>query len=536
MLRTLSLIMVVVALIGCSDDTTAQDTGATGPDAGAPDAAMATLKVKTSAGTLKGEFKGGARRFLGIPFAAPPVGSLRFKAPAPAAAWSGERDATKFGASCMQSKSFSLGMPNNYSEDCLFLNVFTPATAQPKGLPVMVWIHGGGFSSGGGATSMYEGSHLAGEGGVVVVSLNYRLGPLGFLAHPAVENGATNVGLLDQRAALQWVKQNIAAFGGDPNNVTLFGESAGAMSVGIHLVSLGSKGLFHRAIIQSGPPSFILPTLVASQKQGQDLALKVGCDTAKDIAACLRTAKADDLLKALPIKSAFIFGAGVSWGPTIDNTVLSGQPMKLVRAGTFNKVPLLLGSNKEEGTLFLFLGFVTKMTEAQYKALVPAIVGPVAAALALPRYPVSAYTGTGFFSAPALAFSDMFTDMAFICPSRMTAAALEKAGQPIYLYHFPVRPSSGALSFLGATHTAEIPFIFHTQGSFTAQEEALSQQMMGFWARFAAAGDPNKAGSTLWPKYTASTDSHLLLDLTVKAGSGLKKSQCDFWAPLLSTL
>jgi len=538
---TWATICLISLFLACSDD------GGTGKDGGGPkeaggdgpladslakDSASIPGLVTTTSGPVQGTVNTKSVVFLGIPYASAPTGAKRWKAPQPPAPWGKPLDVKKFGASCPQFKSTFSTMPDNYSEDCLFLNVWTPFPMPKTPAPVMVWIHGGAFIQGGSATPTYSGQVIAEQTGTVLVSINYRLGPLGFLAHSAVEGGLTNAGLLDQQAALRWVQGNIKAFGGDPNKVTIFGESAGSVSVCTHLASTGSKGLFHRAIMESGGCSTTLPTSAEALKQGQDLAQALKCDVVKDPAACLRAAKADDLLKALPLKSGVFFGTGASWSPVIDNKVLTKQPMTQVLSGTFNKVPLLLGSNKDEGSLFMMLGKMLTITDAQYATLVNTSFTTNAAKV-LAQYPLSQYTGTALFSRGARAFSDILTDLAFICPTRWSAQGVDAAGAAggaVYQYHFTVSPSfAGVLSFLGSYHAAEIPFVFNTTNKFNAKEKALAQTMMNYWTSFAKDGVPTSPGAMAWPKYSVATDQHLELTLILKTGSALKKSKCAFW-------
>ncbi len=531
----LSLVCVVALLLvsACSDDTnpgsdaSAADQKSGAPDIGGSDAITAPV-VTTGSGPVKGVGQGKARSFLGIPYAAPPTKGDRFKPPRPVKPWTSARAADAYGPSCPQDSKAGLGLPKSFSEDCLTLNVFAPRPAPAKPAPVMVWIHGGGFYSGGSALPTYDGRQLAAQKGVVVVTFNYRLGALGFFSHPAVEGGTANLGIQDQQAALKWVQSNIAAFGGDPKNVTLFGESAGSMSVCVHLASPASKGLFHRAAMQSGACSVVSPTLAVAQKQGQDLAKKLTCHTAKDVAACLRAAKADAVQQALPTKSGFLFGSGVTWEPVVDGKVLPKQPYTLVKEGAFNKVPLLIGTNKDEGTLFLLLLMQLKMDQTKYASLVNQLYKGDAAKV-LARYPATSYKATSMLTAPALAFADMITDMAFVCQTRLTARAAAAAGVSVYQYHFTVTQKKALLAFLGSTHTAELPFVFNSDSKLTSDEDALSKKMMGYWTSFAAAGDPNTTGQVAWPKFDAATHRYLELSQTTSAKAGLKKAACAFW-------
>ncbi len=535
-----------LCLAGCSDTTDVTIDSAVTPDTGPakeggvteaggdgtkqPDGATAADEVTTDKGKVKGTIKTGYREFLGIPYAKPPLKDLRWKKPAPADAWATVKDATKVGPSCPQVPISGLGVPNNYSEDCLTLNVWAPNPAPAKPAPVMVWIHGGGFTVGGSALATYNGAKIASKTGTVLVSINYRLGPLGFLALPSLGEGSGNFGILDQQAALAWVQKNIAAFGGDPKKVTIFGESAGSVSVGVHQASPGSKGLFHRAVMESGGLGETLTTKAKAETQGKQLVTKLKCDTAKDLMTCMRGAKADDVIKALPLKKGFFFGAGASWGPVVDGKVLPDQPMKVVKDGKGNKVPLIIGTNKDEGTLFLFLAGLMSMTSAQYTTSVTALF-TIKAADVLKEYPVSAYTSA------SLAFADLLGDLAFVCPTRRTARALTAAGGTAYVYHFTVKPTFSLLPWLGAYHAAEIGFVFGNATKFSKEEQALSGKMMGFWTTFAQSGDPNDPkSSTLWPKYDKTGDAHQVLGLKLSTGKNLKQKKCDFWDKMATSL
>ncbi len=529
-----SFILIAVALClvtGCSDDTTESKTDSgvstdAGGDSGVKaDASTAADEVITDKGKIKGSVKTGYREFLGIPYARAPKGKLRWTKPEPPDAWTKTLVTTKFGNQCPQIALVGAGSGSPMDEDCLFVNVWTPHPALTKAAPVMVWIHGGAFVTGSADLATYNGAKIAAKTNTVVVSLNYRLGPLGFLAHPSLGEGAGNFGMLDQQAALRWVQKNIAAFGGDPKNVTIFGESAGSVSVGAHQAMAGSKGLFHKAIMQSGGLSQTLNARAKAETQGKELAKKLACDTAKDVLTCMRGKSADAVKKALPMKSGFFFGAGATWGPVIDGKVLTGQPLKLVKDGKGNKVPLLIGSNADEGTLFLFLAGLMAMTPAAYTTSLKAAFGAKAADVEK-EYPVSAYASAAY------AFADVLGDLAFVCPSRATARAVSATGQDAYLYHFTVEPSFSLLKWLKAYHSAEIQFIFESATSFTKAEQTLSSRMMGYWSSFARGGTPNGPKSNDWPKFNKAGDEHMVLGLTPGKSKNLKQKKCDFWDKL----
>jgi para-nitrobenzyl esterase len=507
-----------------SDDTSTSsgaDTSGSGPQ---------PALVNSPAGPIAGEANGGVREFLGIPYAEPPVGERRWRPSLALAPWTDTLDATQARAICPQSAIVGSGIDGE--EDCLFLNVWTPDPA-PEGAPVMVWIHGGGFRSGSGSDALYDGRKLAAKG-VVVVNINYRLGPLGMMAHSALtaedvgRAASGNYGLEDQQLALKWVRDNIDAFGGDPDNVTIFGESAGAFSACYHLVMPESAGLFDRAIFQSGPCVFNTPleNLAQGEALGAEVAVAVGCDTDPDPLACLRSKTQAEIITALPPRPSFFVGEGTEWRPILDGHVLPTHPAAAVASGDFTKVPVIVGSNADEGTLFLALS-ETDFTQTDYEAFAASNFGDKAA-LVLAEYPASDFASVND------ALATVIGDSIFVCGARATARALAAQNAPVFLYHFthplsfPLYPDQD----LGAFHAADVPFVF--QNPFitvrlNAEERALSDQIQGYWTRFAATGDPNGADAVAWPAYDATTDQHLTLDLTLGADSALKKDRCDFW-------
>ncbi len=524
--------LAVLAACSSSADDGAAQSGAGG---GVAAPVAQPLEVKVEQGAVAGEAASEkTRAFRGIPFAAPPTGGNRFRPPQPAAPWSGVRDAKALGKACPQFKS-SLGsgeakFDETTSEDCLTLNVWAPAAiATPR--PVMVWVHGGGYQSGSGGDPVYEGTSLSEAGDVVIVTMNYRLGALGFAAHEALsaEDAAHptsgNYGILDQRAALAWVRKNVAAFGGDPGNVTLFGESAGAMSVCMHLVAPGSAGLYHRAITESGIcPVFPLLTKDAELAQGKALAAALGCEgDAAAIRSCLRAKTPAQLVTALPLKAEIIFGEGVSWGPNVDGVELPSQPREALAAKQQAKVPLLLGSNRDEGTMFVKVLGAHFEDAAAIEATMAKAFSPAFASALADRYQFAAAKD---LDAVAI---ELLGD-AFVCDARRTARLHVAAGNPVYLYHF-TRPYKVLIPDLGVFHSAELPFVWGNPFLFANLQEddlPLSAAVQGYWTRFAAAGDPNGGGAVAWPAYAPSSDRHLGLDLTIEAGSGLRKDACDW--------
>ena len=479
--------------------------------------------------------------FKGIPYAAPPVGGLRWKAPQPVASWTSVRACTEFGPSCPQSgggeEPFSVPAlsAGKTSEDCLYLNVWTPAKSSKDRLPVMVWIHGGSFESGSGSMGIYDGTNLATHG-VVVVTINYRLGPFGFLAHPALsaesaQKVSGNYGLLDQVAALKWVKDNIAGFGGDPQKVTAFGESAGAISILDLLVSPLSDGLFQRAIADSGillDSGFGVSTartLKQGEDEGQQFAAQLGIDSSGDAAAQLRAKTPDELLAAADKLSAQtkLVEKGLVWTPVADGYVLPDLPSELWVQGKQHKVPLLIGSNLDEGNAFLS-GLT--VSAGQYQTVMHTIFGQFAdQALAL--YPVKDNED------PLPKLSRMLTEIGFASTARFAAEEQNTAATPAYVYQFTRVPLK-SINKLGAFHAVEIPYVFGNAnlfgllGKLEDVDYQLSATMGGYWTRFAATGDPNGGGAPQWPRYDPASDLHLQLGDTVgQAGPGLYKQACD---------
>jgi para-nitrobenzyl esterase len=491
--------------------------------------------VSTQRGPVQGVGYGdGSAAFLGIPYAAPPTGERRWRAPEPPAPWTQPREATAFGGTCPQTSMFG-GKPVASTEDCLYLNVWTPSLKPQRPAPVMVWIHGGGFTMGSTSLELYDGAALAREG-VVVVSMNYRLGALGFLAHPTLtaENaqpGSGNYGLMDQRLALQWVRDNVAAFGGDPNNVTLFGESAGAISVCLQMLSPQSQGLFQRVIAESGTCYLTglplhdpgTPAVEDSaEERGVRFAHEVGC-TEGDVAACLRTKTPEQLLAASgPALDLLV--PRVPFGPIVDGQVLPAAPRQLLAERKYTPVPLLLGTNADEGTLFTMKAKLD--TPEQYEQAMRTR-SPVHAEQLLRIYPVTA------FATPRDAFNHVMRDALFLCPSRRLARTVVEHGQPVYAYHFTYAPKSffGLFTNLGAFHAAELPFVFAAEQGVmklgNAQERELSEKVLGYWTRFATHGNPNGEGAAEWPAYTREGEPHLVLDLKLGQGARLDQAHCD---------
>lgn len=492
--------------------------------------------------SVQGAWSGEVAVFKGVPFAVPPVGALRWKPPVPRPAGAGARQATQFGPSCMQTDRlgvWSKGIavvfgtadkifdePLNPSEDCLYLNVWT-RTPGSGAKPVMVWIHGGSNLNGSGSSNWYDGAALA-RRGVVVVSVNYRLGVFGFLAHPALAaespNGsAGNYGLMDQLEALRWVKRNIRSFGGDPSRVTVFGESAGSIDVMHLMASPQATGLFHRAIAQSGAPMAPMLDLKTSGGFGVALAKLVGADTAQDQLAALRAKPAADLLAA----QDRMFAGGMLVGPNVDGSVLSDMTVRIFERGEQLKVPLLAGTNAlEMTTLRIYLPRFERTAEG-YRKWVTQAAG-AGAAKVLELYPAS--TPAEIESASL----ELSTHMLFTCPTRIAARAMTKAGQKTYLYQF-TRVAPGG-DKLGAFHAAEISYVFGNRLAWFPRDqtdEALSAAMGDYWIRFATTGNPNGGTGPTWPAHGGGREEYLELGNQVTPRADLKRDVCDALEPAM---
>ena len=474
--------------------------------AGTASAASAPPVAHTRSGELRGLAYANHRVFSGIPYAAPPVGRLRWRPPEPARPWPGVRDATRPGPVCPQ---FAADGAITGSEDCLYLNVTIPSlTAGGGPLPVMVWLPGGGFVQGAG--SEYDATRLATQGHVIVVMVNYRLGALGFLDLPAFRAQSADsgdYGLADQQAALRWVRANIAAFGGNPRQVTLAGQSGGAYSVCAHLAAPGSRGLFARAIVQSGPCGNAFITASEAQNRGLAAAAELGCTQPATMLACLRSKPAAALV---PLGAERVFTAtgrisDLPWMPVAGTPALPVQPLTALRAGTAARVPLMQGSTTDEMRPFVALQFNPsgqKITTQTYAATLTDIFGRRVAAV-LSRYPASRYP------TPAIALATVLTDWGRKLGSCPVLPADDAAARhaPVYAYEW-AEDSGQTLAGLplGAPHSGELPYLF--DGSYTQQpppstpaQLELSRQLIGYWTQFARTGNPNRRGLQPWPPY-----------------------------------
>jgi len=493
-----------------------------------PDCAAADI-VCTQQGALRGVVQGDILAFKGIPYARPPVGELRWKPTQPAEPWPGVREGSRFGAICPQ----IVGKEVKGEEDCLTLNVWRPREKPTQPLPVMVWLTGGGNHSLSGQGSAgfgglsYSGERFVPEN-VVFVSYNLRLGALGFLAHPALdaerpEKISGNYGSLDQIAMLRWLKANIVAFGGDPNKIFLFGTSAGGGNICALMTSPLTRGLIHGAAMQSSVPMGCeIATLEdARNGTGAKVAKATGCDTAPDVAACLRGKSVTEIVSAVP--GTFTVLPRL-YGPNVDGVIFPEQPLKLIREGKSPAMPVIIGNTSEETLGWAdTAGAVTD--ESSYIAAIDKVFGSSSRERILANYPAKA------FPTPRLAFMQLTTDAEFTCQSRRVAKAFaHKQKEPVYRYVFTQRlENDPALKANGVTHTIEHAFLFPGRYQPTEPEAALQRLMVRYWTRMAKAGDPNGGSDPQWPAVTASDDAYLELGASSAGKIALLDRTCDFW-------
>lgn len=555
MLQSVAALALCLA-VGCGSSSSGAAGSGSG-DGGTVDSGLSNAMCMATAqqGALKGKLTGGTCEYLGIRYAAPPTGPLRFAPPKPAAPWAGTLNATTFGHACVQASS--LGDLSNggvtSDEDCLFVNVYTPQKLGPKPLPVMAFIHGGAFTIGSG--SQYDAQALSEAGPVVVVTLNYRLGALGFLALPELDAESDRAGapagsdgVRDQQLALKWVKDNASVFGGDPSNVTVFGESAGSMSTCIHIVSPGSQGLAQNFILESG--SCVRGPLIGNQADRYTLSAQLAAslcpdasDGGSDVMACLRAAAPTALMTWTPTTAQLaMFGGatqvtgsalGAPFYPMVEGAggVLPDTPESILRSGHFAKdATIVAGTNAHEWGLFaVTLPSLSSLsgsgsmipqitTAAQLDQGLQQIFGSKAAQVEA-QYPATDATAQQVYI-------DLVTDYAFRCPTRNLAQLTTAHGtSKFYLYSY---------EFGRAYHSDELPNLFTVAGlSFvggTPPTPALAKAFKAYWTETAKSGTPNGAAPlAMWPSYSAATDQHLVLNDPPVAGSHLDQPNCDFW-------
>ncbi|OAQ66038.1 alpha/beta-hydrolase [Pochonia chlamydosporia 170] len=519
-----------------------------------------TELVYTSDGPVRGVTSDGMRKWLGIPYAAPPVGQLRWMPPVPPEPWAKPHEATNFGPICAQEEGSFPGFGHNsLSEDCLYLNVFAPESKHEALLPVMVWLHGGGLFQ--GASNDYNPQALVQHGNVIVVSLNYRVNLFGFFSHPSINNEGHehgNYGFMDQQAALEWIKHNIDKFGGDANNVTIFGESAGAISVSAHLTSPGSKGLFHKAIIQSGgsPITFPHRSVTSFEQIGVALAKEAGC--AEQTSTNLRSLSTKQMVDANSIEKGTFGTTKFPFGLMEDGVVIPHNMKQRFLAGNFNHVPLIIGVTKDEfawfqGMIELATGTIvprdsytaslrTFLEVADKAEFLGVHLPPSAFDDVLQRYPMDKYTYPGRAIAAAIG------DAGIISTSGRRAARVIKSHvHGVYTYEFSVDDapvSWPAASFpYGSAHAQELQFLFpgfrgaSGKGqSLTKEQEELAAKMVLYWTNFARTGSPSSKDThdvdlPTWTVYDTKQDNTLLLQapLPKMVSSWGQRHHMDFW-------
>jgi para-nitrobenzyl esterase len=482
--------------------------------------------VRIDSGTLHGSVSGAIASFKGVPYAEPPVGALRWAPPHKATPWSTPKEAVAFGPSCPQGPpvtSLLAGATSGpTSEDCLTLNVWTPvgATASGNGAPVMVWLHGGGNQQGGSAVPYYDGKSFARDG-VVLITVNYRLGPLGFFAHPALVKAAQdkanggdpvgNYGLMDQIAALQWVQRNAQAFGGDPARVTVFGESAGGQDILLLLASKPARGLFAQAIVESGGGWGTTPSLADAEARAQAAASAAGLPDATP-----------DQLRALPVSAFDALPFRRASGPMVDGAIIASPSIsQSFRDGRAASVPMIIGSNAGEDSL--------TTREAAASALAKLSPGRLAALRA-------AYPGAD----DALLGRNLFRDSLMGAPAHWIAGQVAESGQSVWLYHFAFVPPAVKSFFPRSVHGMEIPFVFETidkapipPKALTEADRAYAATMHGCWVSFAKTGAPACPGAPAWPAYTRAADPTFIFGDAPHVEAGFLKEPYALQANIL---
>ncbi len=518
-------------------------------------APAATLDPGVPVTVAGGELRGAAAdgnpdivAFRGVPYAAPPVGDLRWRPPRPVVAWDGVRDASAPGPICMQTgpawvRAPDAGEDDPESEDCLFLDIWAPRESrEPR--PVMVWIHGGGFFNGAGSLPIYDGARIA-ERGVVLVSINYRLNVFGFFAHPALSaesphDASGNYGLMDMVAALEWVRDNIATFGGDPQRVTIFGESAGGGAVMALLLAPQTAGLFHRAIsgstwVYGWDRALREPVGAGStaEAQGIRIAESLGASGATALAT-LRAATAQALQAAANADAgSLLMRTGYVWAPNVDGWIVPSDPLGMYEAGLQHDVPLITGMNADEGVSVARRANVEdrEAFEAHVRTVYPGVADELIA-----------HYGVDSPEAARSQMAQLVHDMSFAGPVRVQAESHANVSAPVWLYHFTRVPPTALGAVVGGSyHGGELVYVFGTMaagpgppggrphpmavhGDWTETDRRLSETMIAYWTEFAATGNPNRGDLPAWPEFDPPAGRHLDLGETVVAGKGLHEA------------
>ncbi len=511
-----TMVVGLILCAGCTQQTTVptpQTTLAQTNTSGS----LTPLVVKTDAGSISGMQQDGLRVYLGVPFAAPPVGDLRWRPPASVQPWSGVKQTVNFAANPPQPPTPSPGQ----SEDCLYLNVWTPAKSADEKLPVMVFFYGGAFGTieGGGNISNFNGTTLA-DKGVIVVTASYRLGPLGFLAHPGLDaespnNSSGNYGILDQIAALQWVQRNIGAFGGDPSRVTIFGQSAGGQSVLIHLVSPLSKGLYRQALVESGPFWAHGPTIdnvrskASAEQVGIAYAESLGY-TGPDAIRQMRNVSYPVLINATPWPSSSWENVhNLKFEPIIDGWVLPASLESLFGLHRENPVPFFIGTNADDGTT---LTENANMTVPEYVTFIRNYFGNDADAV-LAQYPANSTAEV------QVRLSQIMTRYDFADSAKFAAGSMADLNPDTYLYRYSYVVPGPIGQELGAFHGSETFLIFGGGPEMNA-DPAVTATLVDLWTNFAKTGNPNGGMHVTWPRYNRTTDQYLDINVTPMVKTG----------------
>ena len=545
--RSVALVLSLTVACGDDDDPAPTDAGSDAgmvdDDAGPP----VQLTVEVESGAVQGVEEDGARAFYGIPYAQADERWVPSRAPD---SWTEVRDASTPGAVCPQLDLVTMNFEGD--EDCLFANVYTPVGAENA--PVLFFLHGGAFRSNEGSSQSLRGHALARDHGIVVVTINYRLGVFGFLAHPGftaedtMYNSSGNYGMIDIIRGLEWTQRNVAAFGGDPSRVTIAGISSGAEAALATAVSPSAAGLYHR-LFASSPGGLILPvqpTLAEAEAKGTDIATALGCsgDDAT-VVACLRALSTEDAVGAsLRVLAGYELKVGGNfyqgnpnpdpseWSYNVDGTLFTRTYFQAAQAGEAPNVPVVLGNTRDEGTLFHSpITEGTVASEAEYESAVNVAYGANAAAI-LAEYPASSY------GSPNEALVDVTSDAVFRCANRILATWTTNQGIPTYKYLFLVAADSPVLASFGVFHSTDLAFFFDSIDPFNGRvppdAAELGQQFRQYIANFVTTGDPNDGEVTpAWPQYDAATDQHLEFDVpAATVAAGFNQAKCDFWASL----